>query len=124
MENNNLILVGYLVYLPVVITLTIYVARNLFANGKHFMIEIFHREEGIALATNRLFEMGFYLLNIGFALYTVELNYIKNSQRLIESLAVKTGSFSIYLGIVLFLNLYLFLRGRKHARREARPEQV
>lgn len=117
MENNSLILIGYAVYLPLVITLTIYVSKTLFANGRQFMLDIFHGEEGIALATNRLFEMGFYLLNIGFALYMVKIAYVNTSQGLVETLATKIGGFSIYLGIVLLLHLYLFLRGRKHARR-------
>ena len=82
------------------------------------MLDIFHGEEGIAVATNKLFEVGFYLLNIGFALYTIKLGHILTSQGLVENLSVKIGGFSIYLGVVLFLNLYLFLRGRKNARRK------
>ncbi len=85
------------------------------------MLAIFHGEETIALATNRLFEMGFYLLNIGFALYTVKMYGIADTQDLVENLAVKVGAFSVYLGVVLFLNLYLFLRGRKNARRTDVP---
>ncbi len=81
------------------------------------MLDIFHGEEGIAEATNKLFEVGFYLLNIGFALYIIRLQKILSTQILVESLSVKIGGFSIYLGVVLFFNLYLFLRGRKNARR-------
>lgn len=116
--DNKLILIGYLIYMPLVIALTIYVSKTLFANGKHFMLDIFQGEKEIAYATNRLFEMGFYLLNIGFALFTVRILYVTTTQSLVETLAVKIGSFSIYLGVVLFLNLYLFLRGRKNARRK------
>jgi hypothetical protein len=121
MVDNKLILIGYLIYMPLAIALTIYVSRTLFANGKHFMLAIFHGEETIALATNRLFEMGFYLLNIGFALYTVKMYGIQGTQDLVETLAVKVGAFSVYLGVVLFLNLYLFLRGRKNARKGEAP---
>ncbi|MCR9286952.1 hypothetical protein OAF63_06605 [Saprospiraceae bacterium] len=118
MENSNLILAGYSIYLPVVIALTLLVSRTLFKNGKQFMLDIFHGKEEIAVATNKLFEVGFYLLNIGFALWIIRLNYIENTQDLVESLSEKIGGFAIYLGVILFFNLYLFLRGRKHARRE------
>ncbi|MDF1866498.1 MAG: hypothetical protein P1U70_16810 [Saprospiraceae bacterium] len=118
MENSNLILAGYSIYLPVVIALTLLVSRTLFKNGKQFMLDIFHGKEEIAVATNKLFEVGFYLLNIGFALWIIRLNYIDNTQDLVESLSEKIGGFAIYLGVILFFNLYLFLRGRKHARRE------
>ncbi|WP_430411963.1 hypothetical protein [Kordia sp.] len=35
-------------------------------------------------------------------------------------ITVKIGTFSIYLGVMLFLNLFLFLRGRKKARQSAK----
>lgn len=117
MENTNFILIGYSIYLPVVIALTFFVSRTLFKNGKQFMLDIFHGKEEIAQATNKLFEVGFYLLNIGFAFWISRLNYITNTQSLVEALSEKIGGFAIYLGIILFLNLYLFLRGRKQARR-------
>lgn len=117
MENTNLILIGYFIYLPIVIVLTIYVAKTLFKNGLQFMLDIFHGEQEIAVATNKLFEVGFYLLNIGFALYIIKIYAIRDNQDLIETLSEKIGGFAIYLGIVLFFNLFLFMRGRKAARR-------
>lgn len=118
MENTNLVVIGYFIYVPIAVLLTYYVSKTLFSNGKQFMLDIFHGQEGIALATNKLFEVGFYLLNIGFALYTVKIYSLTTVQGLIETLSTKIGGFSIYLGVILFLNLYLFMRGRKHARRK------
>ena len=34
---------------------------------------------------------------------------IENTQTLFEELSTKVGGFSIYLGVMLFLNLFLFL---------------
>lgn len=67
METTK-ILIGYSIYLPVALFLTYYVSKTLFKNGKIFMLDIFKGREDIAQATNKLFETGFYLLNIGFAL--------------------------------------------------------
>jgi hypothetical protein len=79
--------------------------------------------EDIAEATNRLFETGFYLLNIGFALMILQMNISENSyQELIEKLSYKIGGFSIYLGFMLFFNLYFFFRGKRKAR-EAQVEE-
>ena len=58
MEHSKII-IGYIVYLPIVIALTIYVSRTLFKNGKYFMLDIFKHNESITLATNKLFEIGF-----------------------------------------------------------------
>lgn len=119
MENYK-ILIGYAVYLPITIALTIYVSKMLFKNGKIFMIDIFKGKEDIALATNKLFEIGFYLINIGFSLLIMRIYYHHNDtmsyQTLIEILSKKIGGFTIYLGIILFLNLYLFFRGRKKSK--------
>ena len=114
------ILIGYLIYVPIVLILTMYVSKMLFKNGKLFMIDIFKGKEDIALATNRLFEIGFYLINIGWALLILKINYYSSTemtyQDLVEKLSLKIGGFSIYLGIMSMLNLFFFLRGRKKSR--------
>jgi hypothetical protein len=110
-------LTAYLIYLPVTILLTWYVAHTLFKNGRIFMLDIFHGKTEIAMATNKLFEVGFYLLNVGFALWILEIGINLDSYQLIvEVLSKKIGGFSIYLGLMLFFNLYMFFRGRKASR--------
>ena len=119
MENSKII-IGYFIYLPLVIALTIYVSKMLFKNGKYFMLDIFKGKEDIALATNKLFEIGFYLINIGWALLILKIGYYSTSemstQTLIEILSKKIGGFSIYLGVMLFINLFFFFRGRRKSR--------
>lgn len=116
--NATYNLSAYSIYLPVAITLTIVVSHLLFKNAKVFMLDIFHQKEDIALATNSLFKIGFYLLNIGFALKIVEFYQILTIENLVVSLSEKIGGFSIYLGIMMMLNLLLFMKGRKNARRQ------
>lgn len=118
---TNKIVVAYLVYLPVALGLTLYVARTLFRNARVFMLDIFRGKADIADSTNRLFEVGFYLVNMGFALKVLEINSVlETNQQLVEALASKVGGFAIYLGVMLFLNMYLFFRGRRKSR-ENRP---
>ena len=112
--NSNYNFTAYLIYLPIVIVLTWYVAHTLFKNSKVFMLDIFHGKGEIAVATNKLFETGFYLLNLGFAFYVMEINYkVADNQNMLEVLSAKIGGYCIYLGIMLFFNLYLFFRGRR-----------
>lgn len=130
------IVLAYFIYLPVALLLTFYVARTLFTNGRIFMLDIFKGKSDIVDATNKLFEVGFYLLNIGFALLILKIeqgemmNYsiaddglhqrfqyaVDTNQEVVEVLARKLGGFAIYLGVMLFFNLYLFFRGRKKSR--------
>ena len=123
METSKII-IGYFIYLPVIILLTFFVSRTLFKNGKIFMLDIFNGKEEIANSTNKLFEVGFYLLNLGFGLLILkiyEYNFNETYQSLIEILSSKIGGFSIYLGIMLFLNLFMFFRGRRKSRMSRKP---
>ena len=118
---NSLHFVAYLIYLPVVIVLTWYVAHTLFRNSKVFMVDIFHGKIEFAESTNKLFETGFSLLNLGYAFLIMEIVVeITTTRTLLELLTVKIGGYCIYLGIMLFVNLYLFFRGRKISKERAR----
>ena len=117
--SNSYIVIAYFIYLPIALILTWYVAQTLFRNGLVFMRDIFFGREEIAKATNSLFKIGFYLLNIGFALFILKIyDVLTGMQSTIEALSSKIGGFSIYLGIMLFFNLYLFFRGKKVAKRK------
>lgn len=119
------ILIGYTIYLPVALLLTYFVSRTLFRNARVFMLDIFRGREEIATATNKLFETGFYLLNLGFALVILKLRLHTDSyQALVEALTYKLGGFSIYLGIMLFINLYFFFRGKRKARQTRQTEDT
>ena len=119
--KTSLNFIAYLIYLPIVIVLTWYVAHILFKNSVVFMQDIFNGKIDIAQSTNKLFETGFYLLNLGFALVIMEIAAeVMNSREMLEILSSKIGGFSIYLGLMLFFNLYLFFRGRRISKQRAR----
>lgn len=114
---ENLTVIAYAIYLPVVVALTYYVAYILFKNSLVYMNDIFIDRPDVATATNNLFQIGFYLLNLGFALYILQVSLYKGTiQELIEKLSYKIGGFSIYLGIMLFINMFLFFRGKRIAK--------
>ncbi|WP_109697844.1 hypothetical protein [Chitinophaga deserti] len=123
--TTNYHFLAYLVYLPAVIFLTWFVARTLFKNSKVFMLDIFNGKAEIALSTNKLFETGFYLLNLGCAFYIMTIGReVATQQTMLEVLSTKLGGFCIYLGVMLFFNLYLFFRGRRISKQRAQHTQV
>ena len=122
--TTNFNLIAYLVYLPIAILMTITVSNVLFKNGKVFMYDIFHQKEDIATATNSLFKIGFYLLNIGFAMLIVYMSTITTTEDLIVKLSTKIGGFAIYLGIMLMLNLLLFMKGRRKSMQQKQMENL
>jgi len=113
---DNLLVTTYMVYLPIAILLTLVVARLFFRNSKIFMMDIFSGRKEIAVSTNKLFEMGFYLLSLGFALFYMKVSPLTtgyNHQDMFETLSYKIGVLAVFLGIMVFFNLYMLFRGKK-----------
>ena len=117
----NYIIITYSFYLVITITLTMWVARTLFKNGKVFLVDIFHGNRELADSVNNLLLVGFYLINIGYAVYTLQVtNSIVNTQEVIEVLSLKIGLIILILGAMHFFNLYIFFTLRKKATQEAK----
>lgn len=117
----NYIIITYCFYLVITIALTVWVARTLFKNGKVFLIDIFHGNKEMADSVNNLLLVGFYLVNIGYAVYTLQVtSSITNFQEVIEKLSLKIGLIILILGAMHFFNLYIFFTLRKKATQEAR----
>jgi len=118
----NYTVISYSIYLPVSIALTIWVARALFKNGRIFLIEIFHQDLTLADSVNRLLLVGFYLVNIGYAVYTLKIfDTIENTQTVIEVLSEKIGWIILVLGAMHFFNLFILFNLRKRAQHTPRP---
>ncbi|MBN8672028.1 MAG: hypothetical protein ACK4EY_12795 [Flavipsychrobacter sp.] len=121
----NNIIVLYAAYLLITITVTIWVARTLFRNGKLFLVDIFHGNKELAEAVNNLLLVGFYLINIGYAVYTLQVVADVNSARaVIEILSLKIGAIILILGCMHFLNMFIFFRLRKRALIEKRNHEL
>lgn len=117
----NYIIITYSFYLVITIALTIWVARTLFKNGKVFLIDIFHGNKDLADSVNNLLLVGFYLINIGYAVYTLQITSgIANVQEVIEQLSLKIGLIILILGGMHFFNLYIFFTLRKKATQAAK----
>ena len=114
---NNIIVVTYLTYILISVTLTIWVARTLYKRGAIFLVDAFHGNRELADSVNHLLVVGFYLINIGFvslALKTADI--INTSRAAIELLSDKMGMVLLILGAMHFFNLYVFSRIRRSAR--------
>ncbi|MES2590949.1 MAG: hypothetical protein V4608_03605 [Bacteroidota bacterium] len=116
------IVTSYSIYLPVAVGLTVWVANTLHTNSKVFLVEIFHGQTELAVAVNKLLQVGFYLIALGFASIKLEIintsvdGQITSVQEMIEILSYKIGGFILILGFMLFFNLILLLILRSGAR--------
>jgi hypothetical protein len=114
-SNETTIVVTYLVYLLVSITLTIWVARTLHKRGAIFLVDAFHGNAELATSVNHLLVVGFYLINIGFVTLALKTTaQVDNSRAAIELLSDKLGVVLLTLGGMHFFNLFVFSRIRAH----------
>ena len=113
----NYIILTYTIYMPLTIVLTVWVAKTLFTNGRVFLVDIFHGNEILADSVNKLLVVGFYLINIGYAVYTLQIfGEINSAQVVIEKLSIKIGAIILILGGMHFFNLFVFFKLRRRAK--------
>ncbi|MFN5168781.1 MAG: hypothetical protein ACK5DD_04100 [Cyclobacteriaceae bacterium] len=110
---------SYLIYLPITIILTVWVARTLFSNGRIFLLEIFHQNAELADSVNKLLLVGFYLINVGYAVYSLRIDETLGSQQaVIEELSIKIGWIILVLGAMHFFNLFVLFNLRRKAQQQ------
>lgn len=113
----NYTVLSYSLYLVITISLTIWVARTLFKNGSVFLLEIFKGELELAESVNKLLVVGFYLINIGYAVYTLDtMGNAFDTESLIKMLSRSIGLIILILGGMHFFNLFVLFELRKRAR--------
>lgn len=112
----------YVTYLILVALITVFVARTLSKNGAVFLIDGFGGNESLARSINHLLVVGFYLVNLGFAMLQLETH--KNIGTLDQALVFlsgKIGFVMMILGVVHFFNLIainMFKNGQLKRQRE------
>ena len=111
---------AYLIYLPVSVAMTVWVARTLHKNGRVFLVQAFRGNETMADSVNHLLVVGFYLINAGFIATALRYGDKPHDlQEMIEFLSTKLGIVLLVLGGMHFFNLFNFDKMRKKG---LRPE--
>ena len=113
---------AYLIYLPVAVAMTVWVARTLHKNGRVFLVQAFRGKEDMADSVNHLLVVGFYLINIGFI--ATALRYGEkphDTQEMIEFLSTKLGVVLLVLGAMHFFNMFNFDKMRRKGLRAEGP---
>jgi hypothetical protein len=124
-DTTNYLFIVYLLYVAASLTLTLCLARTLFKNGEVFLDDVFADNPRLAGAVNRLLVVGFFLLNLGYALVTLRADpEVFTRAKGLEVLAVKLGSLLLVLGALHMGNLYLFHRIRRRGQIRLAPPPV
>jgi hypothetical protein len=109
--------VAYGLYLLIAIAFTVWVARTLSGNGEVFLVECFGHDEVLAKSTNHLLVVGFYLMNLGFIMLTLQLGEPPVTVAdTVVFLSSKVGLAVLVLGAMHFFNMHAIATfGRKVA---------
>ncbi|HEY5923337.1 MAG TPA: hypothetical protein VIV11_16770 [Kofleriaceae bacterium] len=114
----------WLVYLPyaaIAITLTVWLARTLSRHGEVFLETVFPERQDLAHAVNHLLVIGFYLVNLGWALLLLRSNAanVTSPTAGVEVLATKLGTLLLLLGVAHMINLLVFHKIRQAGKQTA-----
>ena len=111
--DNTLILI-YAIYGAIAIALVVWLARTLFTNGTVFLEDVFTERPEMAHAVNRLLVIGFYMLNLGYALLLLPGgNRPATNLEASELPICKLGILLASLGVIHFINMYVFWKIRQ-----------
>lgn len=114
----NLVAITYGIYIVLSLSITVWVAQNLFKNGRLFLRDAFSGDDEMAAAVNQLLLVGFYLVNIGFvAMYLRAGSKPTDAVEAIEYISSKVGVVLLVLGGMHFFNMYNFSKIRSKGRR-------
>jgi hypothetical protein len=118
MRGDANAIVVYVFYAVVALALTAWLARTLFRSGTAFLHDVFAEKPKLADAVNRLLVVGFYMLNLGYALYILRASRGLDAFEAVQFLVNRLAILLVSLAILHFLNVFVFWRIR--ARREQR----
>ena len=115
MDGNQYVMVVYGAYAVVAVGLTAFLARTLFRNGGVFLHDVFGEERAaIADAVNRLLVIGFYMFNLGYALYALRAGRGLDAFEATQFFVNRVGSLLLVLAGMHLVNVFIFWRIRIH----------
>ena len=124
MNTTAALLTVYLIYGTVAVSLVVWLARTLFRNGEVFLADVFDERPEMAQAVNRLLVIGFYMLNLGYALLLLPGERPEDAVAASELLIRKLGVLLVSLGVIHFVNMYVFWKIRQRRQIDHAPPPV
>jgi hypothetical protein len=112
MEAGGAGIIVYVVYVAVALALTAWLARTLFRSGTAFLHDVFADKPALADAVNRLLVVGFYMLNLGYALFIARAARDLDAFGAVQFVVNRLAILLVTLAGLHFLNVFVFWRIR------------
>ncbi|WP_179008744.1 hypothetical protein [Winogradskyella forsetii] len=79
-----------------------------YKNGDVFLSHLFNQNKPLVTSINKLLLIGYYLLNIGYAILTIAYwEHLENAIDMINSLSITIGRIVILLAIMHYNNIVI-----------------
>lgn len=103
---NYINLISYFIYIGIVAYVTIWVGKDLHQNGRFFIALAIGERNSAIDQINNILLIGYYLLNIGFALLKIKnWNILFSASEMIASLSENIGQILLLLGSIHVFNV-------------------
>ena len=102
--NYNII--SYIIYLPIISFIMIYIGWLFYSHGEIFLQNLFNNES-LAKNINNLLLMGYYLVNLGYAIITISYwETIDSFPEMLNMLSNHLGIIIIGLALLHYNNVF------------------
>jgi hypothetical protein len=121
--NGNAIAVSA-AYVVLAVGLTCWLARTLFRNGTAFLHDVFADRIDLADAVNKLLVTGFFMLNLGYALYILRSSRGLDAFGAVQFLVNRLALLLVTLAGMHLVNVFVFWRIRSHREQRQLPPPI
>lgn len=79
-----------------------------YKHGEVFLMDLFKQDKPLVRSINKLLLIGYYLLNIGYAILTIAYwEHLENAIDIINSLSITLGRIIIVLALMHYNNIFI-----------------
>lgn len=108
MGTTNYNIIGYLIFLTIIIYIIVVVGKTCYRNGNVFVAELIPDHIDLCQQINKILLVGYYLVNIGYAAMTlVHWETINTIEQLVEIISMKTATIAFLLSFLHYSNIFI-----------------
>lgn len=102
--NYNIL--TYCIYLPIIAVIMVKVGWMFYTHGEIFLLHLFHNDQTVVKPINNLLLIGYYLVNIGYAIITIAFwETVDTLPQILNTLSEHLGIIIIGLAVLHYNNV-------------------
>lgn len=103
--NYNIL--TYSIYLPIIFFIMIKIGWLFYKHGEVYLIYLFQQNNNLVKSLNQILLIGYYLINLGYAIYSIAYwEHVNSTTQLINTLSYHLGIIIIGLAIMHYNNVF------------------